>query len=217
MPTELRMTRATLSTLTALAVLALAAAPACAQTGNLSDVSGPVITGSGPAGGSFLGAGLRSENEMFGRAGDLVVFRNAGIGCALRGAEAAYRDSVAGQPQTAAQRRVLDLLAVNAGTPSADAVAAALAHGADAGSPLGMAARRLADALNGLMRDQGGCSQSREDYTEAPQWQEAIEAFQHYIHDAPDAAFSPPAPELLAIHAALQRMVVGALRRPGGQ
>ncbi|HEV7589100.1 MAG TPA: hypothetical protein VGO40_13380 [Longimicrobium sp.] len=213
------MTRATRSTLAALAVLALAAAPAGAQTGNQSDITGPVITGSGPAGGSFLGAGLRSENELFGRAADAVVFRNARIGCAVRGAEAAYRDSVAREPQTPAQRRVLDLLAVNADRPAADpvaaAVAAALAHGADPGSPLGMAARRLADALDGLMRDRGGCAQARQEYTEAPQWREAIDAFQHYVHDAPDSAFSPPAPELLAIHAALQRVVEEALRRRG--
>jgi hypothetical protein len=193
--------------------VARAVATASAQGGNQSDISGPVVTGSGAVGGSFLGAGLRSENEMFGRAGKEVVFRNARIGCAVRGAEAAYRDSAARQPQTPAQRRVFDLLAVNAGTPSADAVAAALAHGAAAGSPLGMAARRLADALNGLMRDRGGCAQARQEYTEAPQWREAIDAFQRYVADAPASAFSPPAPELLAIHAALQRVVEEALRR----
>jgi hypothetical protein len=195
------MTRATLTALAALATLALAAAPARAQGnshGHRSDHTGHHNTGSW---------GMRSVNELFARSGTGVVFRTAKLACALRGAERAYRDSVAAQPQTAAQRRVLDLLAINAGTPSADAVAAALAHGADAGSPLGQAARRLADALSGLMRDRGGCGDSREDYPEAPQWEEAVEAFQDYVRDAPDSAFSPPAPELLEIHQALLSVI----------
>jgi hypothetical protein len=203
----------TRSTLAVLAALALSSLPAGAQTGNQSESSGPVITGSGPAGGSFLGAGLRSENEMFNRVGDAVVFRNARIGCGVRNAERAYRDSVAARPLTPAQRRVLDLLAITAGPPSVEAVATALTHGADPASPLGVAAHRLAAALDGLMRERGGCTPARQDYAEAPQWQEAIAAFQDYVSNAPDSAFSPPAPELLAIHAALQRVVEGALQR----
>jgi len=188
----------------------LAAAPAAAQTGNQSDVSGPYSNGP-------FGAGMRSENEMFGRAGDVVVFRNARIGCALRGAERAYRDSVANLPLTPSQERVLTLLGAHAGTPSADAVAAALARGSGPSSPLGQAARRLADALNGLMRDRGGCSSSREVYDEAGQWQEAIEAFQQYAKNAPAEALSPPAPELIAIHDALQAVIDAALRNPGAR
>lgn len=206
------MMRATFAALAALASLAVAAAPAGAQHGghhgNHSDHSGHISTES---------FGMRSVNELFGRSGNGVVFRSARIGCALRGAERDYRDSVATQPQTDAQRRVLDLLAIDAGTPPADAVAAALAHGADAGSPLGQAARRLADALNGLMRDRGGCADSREEYPEAPQWEAAIQAFQDYVAHAPDSAFSPPAPELLAIHDALQSVVTRALAHPGAR
>jgi hypothetical protein len=197
------MTRATLAALAALASLVLAAAPARAQHGNHSDYSGHYSTGS---------FGMRSVNELFSRAGNDVVFRSARVGCAVRGAERDYRDSVATQPQTPGQRRVLDLLAINAGTPSADAVAAALAHGAGAGSPLGQAARRLADALSGLMKDLGGCSQVRDEYPEAAQWQEAVRAFQDYVDHAPDSAFSPPAPELVAIHAALQSVITHVLK-----
>jgi len=199
------MTRATLAALAALASLALAAAPARAQHGNHSDHSGHYSSGVW---------GMRSVNELFSRTGNDVVFRSARMGCAVRGAERDYRDSVATQPQTPAQRRVLDLLAINAGTPSADAVAAALARGADAGSPLGQAARRLADALSGLMRDLGGCPRERDEFPEAEQWRQAIKAFQDYVHDAPDSAFSPPAPELVAIHAALQSVVTRALSKP---
>jgi hypothetical protein len=204
------MTRATLAALAALATLALAAAPAQAQ-GNSpahshrSDHTGHHNTGSW---------GMRSVNELFARSGNGVVFRTAKLGCALRGAERAYRDSVATQPQTPAERRVLELLAIDAGSPPVDAVAAALAHGADPGSPLGQAARRLADALSGLMQDRAGCPDERAEYPEATQWEAAIDAFQDYVKDAPDSAFSPPAPELLAIHAALQRVVEGALAHP---
>lgn len=199
------MTRATFAALAALASLALAASPARAQTGNDSDHSGHHVTGSW---------GMRAVNEMFGHSGDDVVFRTPRIGCALRGAESAYRDSVAALPQTPAQRRVLDLLAINRGTPSADSVAAALARGAGPESPLGMAARRVADVLMGLMQERAGCPQERSEYPEAPQWQEAIDAFQDYVRHAPDSALSPPAPELLAIHQALLSVINRTLDHP---
>lgn len=209
------MTRATRFALTAgAAALALAGAPAAAQSGNQTDISGPIITGSGPAGGSYLGAGLRSENEMFGRIGDDVVFRNARIGCGVRGAVDFWRDSVARVTRAPAEERVYRLLTATVDSVAiTGAVAAALAHGSDAAAPLGVASRRLADALYGLMRDRGGCSPNRREYTEAPRWREAIEAFKDYVRDAPDRAFSPPAPELMAIHAALQSVVWNALRR----
>jgi hypothetical protein len=211
MRTEHTMIRATLAALAALATLALAAAPARAQ-GNSpghshrSDHTGHHNTGSW---------GMRSVNEMFAHNGnDDVVFRTPRIGCSLRGAEAAYRDSVATQPQTPAQRRVLDLLAINPGTPSPDAVVAALARGAGPDSPLGMAARRLATALTGLIQARAGCSEDRGEYPEAPQWQEAIDAFQDYVRNAPDSALSPPAPELLAIHQALLSVINRTLDHP---
>jgi hypothetical protein len=193
------------------AALLLAAAPARAQVGNQSDVP-PTGPASGAAG-SYLGPGLRTENEMFARdrGGELTVFRNAATGCALRAAERLYRDSLAAAPRTPAQARVQTLLGLLPGTPDPEAVAAALAHGAEPTSPLGRAASALAMALNGLMRDLGPCADRREAYTEAPQWQEAIRAFNAYIHTAPDAAFSPPAPELVAIHEALQTVVFRTL------
>ncbi len=200
-----------LRSLAAAALAALAAAPARAQTGNQSDNSGPNITGSGATGGSFLGPGLRTENEMFARSGGQVVFRTPAVGCALRGAERAYRDSVNAATPTASEARVQTLLGVRDGAADRDAVANALAHGASPDSDLGRKAGALADALNGLMRDRGGCADTRQGYEEAPQWQEAIRAFNDYVHNAPDEAFTPPAPELVAIHAALQSVVARTL------
>jgi hypothetical protein len=191
-----------------------AAAPARAQIGNQSDTSGPIPTGSGPAGGSFLGPGLRTENEMFARTGNQVTFRNARTGCALRTAERSYRDSVAAVTPTPSEMRVQTLLGARDGAADPNAVATALAHGASPDSPLGRAAQSLANALNGLMRDRGGCADTREAYDEAPQWQDAVRAFNDYLRTAPDDAFSPPAPELVAIHDALQSVVYHTLRNP---
>jgi hypothetical protein len=208
------MTRATLAALAALASLALAAAPARAQQGNNSDNSGHYSAGSW---------GMRSVNELFSRVGNDVEFRSERIGCAIRGAERAWRDSVATHPQTPYQRFVSDLLTVGGATPAADSVTAALVRGAGPGTPLTQAARRLATALNGLMRDRGGCSQTPADsisgrrpdeFPEAPQWQEAIRAYQAYVRNAPDGVFSPPVPELVAIHAALQSVITRALSSP---
>jgi len=204
------MTRTLLPRLLAAAALLLAAAPIRAQTGNQTDIPiGPI---GAAAGGSYLGPGLRTVNELFARNGaDDTVFRNAGLGCAVRTAERVYRDSVAPLPHTPAEAAVLTLLGILPGTPDPAAVAAALSHGADPASPFGLSARALADALNGLMRVPEGCPDERGAYAEAPRWQEAIRAFNDFIRHAPDAAFSPPAPELVAIHAALQTVVYHTL------
>jgi hypothetical protein len=191
---------------------------ASAQIGNSTDPGFPgPITGGGANSGSFLGAGLRTENELFKRIGDRVVFRTAKLGCALRGAEQSYRDSVAGAPHSPSQQRVLDLLAVTPGTPPTDAVAAALAHGAAPGTALATAARTLADAMTGLMQDRGGCGSGEQDFPEAEQWQRAIDAFKAYVHDAPDAAFAPPAPELVALHDAILYVVSRTLSDPSAR
>jgi len=204
------MIRRHLITLLAPAALLLAAAPARAQVGNQSDPGIPTIGAAGS--GSYLGPGLRTENELFARAGNTVVFRNAKTGCAIRNAVQSYRDSVASAPRTASQARVQTLLGAIDGNPDLAGVAAALAHGADPATPLGRAAQALANALNGLFRNRGGCSDDRNAYDEAPQWQEAIRAFNDYVRNAPDSAFSPPAPELVAIHDALQSVVYQALQ-----
>jgi hypothetical protein len=198
----------------AAACAVLAAAPARAQSGNNSDNGGFIPAGSGPQSGSFLGPGLRTENELFARRQGQVVFRNVRTACALRGAERAYRDSVAATTPTPSEARVQTLLGAREGSGDADAVAAALRHGAAPDSPVGKAARTLADALNGLLRDRGACGAERQDFDEAPQWQEAIRAFNDYVRTAPDEAFSPPAPELVAIHDALQSVVYRTLRNP---
>ena len=154
------------------AAVVVATTPARAQIGNQSDPGPPVISTAGA--GSYLGPGLRTQNDMFVGSGDEILFRNAAIGCAVRNAERAFGDSVVTAPRTAAQLRVQTLLGLVEGAPDAPAVAAALAKGADPASPLGQASRSLADALAGLMRNRCACADNRDQYTEAPQWREAI-------------------------------------------
>jgi|GEM_PF-1659416 len=207
------MARIRLLPFLAAAALAAGALPAAAQTGNQSDI--PITPISAAGGGSYLGPGLRTDNEMFTRtSGGNTFFRNAGIGCQVRTAEQAWRDSVAAAPRTPSEARVQILLGAIPGPPQVDAVAAALAHGADPASPTGRAARALAEALDGLYVDRCGCVERREEYVEAKPWQEAIRAFNEYVRVAPESAFAPPAPELVAIHAALQRVIFAALHRP---
>lgn len=193
------------------AALVLAAVPARAQSGNQSDI--PPTIGGGAGGGSFLGPGMRTENELFADLGRRTVFRSARLGCALRTAESAYGDSVRSTPRTPAELAVFTLLGVLPGIADQTAVEVALAHGAAPGSEPGRAAARLAAALNGLMRPQCGCVEKRDEYVEAPQWKEALRAYNAYLRVAPDGFFAPPAPELIAIHTALQHVVYGTLEK----
>jgi hypothetical protein len=206
------MARIRLLPLLAAAALLAGALPAAAQSGNQSDI--PITPISGAGGGSYLGPGLRTDNEMFTRtSGGHTFFRSAGMGCQLRTAEQAWRDSVAAAPRTPSEMRVQILLGALPGPPQVDTVAVALAHGAAPASPTGRAARALAEALDGLLVNRCGCVERREEYVEAKPWQDAIRAFNDYVRIAPESAFSPPAPELVAIHAALQQVIFATLHR----
>lgn len=200
-----------LTPLAALA-LALAAAPAAAQSGNQSDPGGPNITGSGPNGGSFEGAGIRTENEMFARSGRGVVFRNGRIGCAVRGAAREYLDSLRAAPRDAAHRLVLDVL-LERRQDRVDLLALRLTNGSR--SPEVQAhARVIADSLAAIADDIGAaCSADRDDYREASRWEAAIRAFNDLVDDAPDDYFAPPPCELIAVRDALRSVVERALGR----
>lgn len=198
----------------AVAATLAAAAPVLAQSGNQSDVPGPNPTGSGAAGGSYQGAGMRLQNELFDQANGHTIFRTAHLGCLLRSAEKVYDDSLARTSTPPSVRRVETLMRSAPSTRSpalADSVAAALARGAAPGSVLDLHARALAAAVDGVMQDRCGCVGDRDGYVEAPQWQRALAAFEDYVHTAPDSALSPPAPELVAIRDALQTVVDRAL------
>ncbi|HYW09716.1 MAG TPA: hypothetical protein VE913_22320, partial [Longimicrobium sp.] len=100
----------------------LLATGAAAQGGNQSDIGFPIITGSGAVGGNMSGPGLRAGNALFARDSRSTRFRNATVGCSVRTAARAYRDSVAGVPRDPRSAAVDALLA---GSPSADPAAVA--------------------------------------------------------------------------------------------
>jgi hypothetical protein len=193
--------------------LALCAAPAAAQSGNQTDPSGPNITGSGPHGGSYLGGGIRTENEMFARSSEKIVFRNGRVGCAVRDASREYLDSLRTAPLDDVTRSLAALLA-SPGADRADRLAAGLANGSS--DPAVQAhARTIADALAGLFvpPDSAVCSADRERYEEAPRWETAIRALNELVELAPDSYFAPPPCELVAVRNALRAVVERALGR----
>lgn len=203
-----------LAPLAALALALLAAAPAGAQTGNQSDISGPNITGSGAAAGSYQGAGVRTENEMFAHLGDRTVFRSARIACATRTAAAAYRDSVSRLPLTP-PRALVEAVALEtdpARRDAVDALAARLSRGLS--GEQAARARTLAESLVGLLALSCDCAPDREAYDEAPRWERALRTFNDLVDDAPEPYFAPPPDELLAVHEMLFDIVGRVLGRP---
>ncbi len=184
---------------------------AAAQSGNQSDIAFPNTTGSGAAGGSFAGPGLRSVNALFASDALGTRFRSAGVGCTVRTAARMYADSVAAAPRGAGSPAVLALLL---GTPSADAaaVASALSRGAPRAQE---EARRLSDALHGLYAPPAGCPDDAGEFPEAGRWREAIRAYHALLRALPDAVLAPPPAELLTVHDALQGVLLKSTRRPG--
>ena len=196
----------------ALAAAALSLAPlasAAAQTGNQSDVSGPNITGSGGAGGSFLGAGIRVENEMFIGRGGNALFRSARIGCPVRLAAREYLDSVAPLPPERSTLLVDAVLSDPGRSDLVETLARNLSRGLSGESAA--EARALAESLAGLFQTPCDCPVSNEAYTEAPRWEAAIRLFNDLVDDAPDAYLAPPPPDLVAVHDALHQVVTRAL------
>ena len=192
-----------------LAATLLLAVGAAAQTGNQSDIGFPNVTGSGAVGGHLNGPGLRGANELFVHDALATRFRNAAVGCGVRSAARAYADSAAAAPRDPRSAAVYALLA---GSPSADAgaLAAALSRGAPAAAG---EARALANALRGLYAPPTGCPDDAEEFAEAPRWEEAFQAYRAFLRALPDEALAPPAPELLAVHDALENVLVKSTRR----
>ncbi|HYJ78247.1 MAG TPA: hypothetical protein VEW03_01490 [Longimicrobiaceae bacterium] len=184
----------------ALAALA-AAAPVRGQTGNASDAPAPPPP-------TFL----RNDVALSPR---FLADLRADV-CAVGSAIDAYRDSVsrsvsADSVRRDAERRVMELLAADSlqGASAVRAVADALAGPYGDESPVGRAARRVAEALIGLLQPRGGCvvepAERREQgRREAERWTRALRAYSDFIEAAPPSLFSPPAPELLALHDALE-------------
>ena len=210
--------------LLAAAAALLAAAPAAAQP-NRSDMTGPGFAGSGVAGVGYHGAAFRDiENALFRRADGRVVFRNRAIACrvvaraAMEAAELrdggkrpprSWENAAPFQPQ--AQADVATLL-TEAGTSTASArrVLHAL-RGGMPGEP-GDAPEQLVAALAGLFREGDGLvCPARERWVAGERWAAALQAYEFFVREAPDASLDPVSPELAVIGMVLRDLVDAGL------
>lgn len=217
--TTVRGTVSILRFLLPAAALALAV-PAAAQPFD-SDVTGPIITGSGVAGVGYHGAAFRDvENALFRHLNGRVVFRSAAIADAVTARAAEMeRAACAGQLQAPpewrghitlpedAQRVVCGLLArPGLDTPEAREALAALA-GVD-GVP-GEDAVRLVAALAGLFRTETEFVDTRGRFPAGERWEQAFRAYEEFLDDAPASVLDPP-PAILAVTGLVLRELVVA-------
>jgi hypothetical protein len=208
-----------------LLALALCAAPAAAQIGNQSDITGIIVTG-GSLMGFVPGRGLGNGHQAaLIESKGTVRYGTARVACAV----AAVADSTVAMlragtlpsapPRTApltgdAQRDLAGLVRPADGLHgNVDAFAAALARHAD-GSPSTPAeteaATALARALDGLMTGGGSCG-TAPDPVPAAQLAAAFAAYSDLVGGASAALLSAPSPELLATQALLERLARAAL------
>lgn len=208
-----------------LLALALCAAPAAAQIGNQSDITGIIVTG-GSLMGFVPGRGLvAGHNAALIESKGTVRYGTARVACAVAAAGDTTVQQLQGgtlpsaPPRTApltgdAQRDLAALVRHPADKPgNVDGFAAALARHAD-GSPSTAAemqtATALARALNGLTDGAGSCG-SVPDSVPAPQLAAAFSAYADLVGVASPALLREPSPELLATQAVLERLARAAL------
>ncbi|HEX6370119.1 MAG TPA: hypothetical protein VF006_14455 [Longimicrobium sp.] len=218
------MNRTLFSALVAAAVLAVA--PLDAQEVFRTDVTGPVITGSGVAGYPVLPV-RDLEGALFRHMDGRTAFRTRAVADAVlseaaeaqRAACAATLQKPAEWPDSlpmdaAAQRAVCGLLA-RPGMDGDDArrVLAAL-RGGERGTE-GDAAYQLVAALAGLGAERPAYVDARQRYTDGLRWEMALRAYQHYLNTAPDALMDPPPAETVAIAVILDRVVDAGLAASG--
>ena len=210
--------------LLAAAAALLAAVPAAAQRGGRSDMTGPGLAGSGVAGVGYHGAAFRDiENALFRRAEGRVVFRSPAIACrvmARASAEAVelrdgslhpprrWENAAPFQPQ--AQADVAGLLTEQGtATHAARRVLAAL-RGGMPGEP-GDEPEQLVAALAGLFREGEGACPARDRWVAGERWAAALQAYEYFVREAPDASLDPISPELAIIGVVLRDLVDAAV------
>jgi hypothetical protein len=206
----------------AAAAALLAAVPAAAQP-NRSDMTGPAVAGSGVAGVGYHGAAFRHiENAVFRRAEGRVVFRSPAIACRVMARAAletvelrdgglrpprGWQNAAPFAPQAQADVAAL-LTEEGTATPAARRVLAAL-RGGMPGEP-GDEPEQLVAALAGLFRERPVCP-ARERWVAGERWAAALQAYEHFVREAPDASLDPISPELAIIGVVLRDLVDAAL------
>ncbi|HEU0302900.1 MAG TPA: hypothetical protein VFR37_25790 [Longimicrobium sp.] len=204
--------------LPALAAAALAAAPAHAQPFR-SDVTGPIVTGSGIAG--YPVVPVRDvEDALFRDVDGRTAFRSRAVADALLNAAAEgqraacagtlqppprWPDSVRLAPE--AQRVVCGLLARGL---DRERVLHVLREG-QPGQP-GDRAEKLVEALAGLGAVEPEFLDPRQEYVAGDRWKAAIRAYDEFIDHAPDSLMDDPPAELMVIAVILGSAVDAGLR-----
>lgn len=204
--------------LPSLIAAALAAAPAGAQPFR-SDVTGPIITGSGVAGYPVLPV-RDVEDALFRDVDGRTAFRNRGVADALLNAAAeAQRAACSGTLQPPpdwpdsvrldgeAQRIVCGLLARGL---DRERTLNVLREG-QPGRP-GDLAETLVDALAGLGAVEPEFLDPRQQFIAGDRWQAAIRAYDAFIDAAPDSLMDDPPAELVVIGVILGYGVDAGLR-----
>ena len=203
----------------------LAAAPLHAQETFRSDVTGPIVTGSGVAGMGYPVVPVRDiENALFRNVNGRSAFRTRAVADAVasQAAEAqraacsgtlqrpaSWRDSLA--LPVDAQRIVCGLLAKpGMDTDEARRVLAVLRGGLE-GLPGGDAADALVRALAGLTSEELRFVDERQRFVAGARWEEAFRAYDAYLEVVPAEALDPPPPVLVVIGALLEQVVEAGL------
>lgn len=213
--------RPSFAPLAALVAALLAAAPAAAQPFR-SDDTGPILTGSGVAGGAFPGAAFRGlEDALFRRVGDGTAFRTRAIADAMLATAAAQgraacsgsleppRHWPAGVPlDSAAQRTVCGVLE-RPGAPERAALLRALTGGLP--GPHVERAEALVASLDGILRRDPAFLDARERWLDGAAWELALRAYDAYLTAAPAALLDPPPHALVVVGTILQRVVDAGL------
>jgi hypothetical protein len=205
-----------------LAAAALLAAPAHAQPFN-SDVTGPIITGSGVAGMGYPIIPFRDiENALFRQVNGRTAFRTRAIADAMLSAAAeAQRAACSGTLQPPAdwpdsialpldaQRAVCGLLTGNASREERDRVVRLLTGGVE--GPHVALAQRLVELLSGLASMEMTFVDDRQRFVAAGNWKEALRVYTDYLAAAPDSVMEDPPGELVVIAAILDAVVDAGL------
>jgi hypothetical protein len=187
-----------------------------------SDNTGPIITGSGVAGGGYTGAGFRDlENALFRGVEGRIAFRTREVADAVLGAARELgravcegslqppREWPASLPlDTAAQRVVCGVA-----EERRDSTTAWLLHTLTGGipGPHVAAAEELVASLAGIFRGAAVPLDPRARWIDGARWARVLEAYEAYLNAAPPALLDPPPGELAVIGAVLQEVVRAGL------
>lgn len=178
------------------------ASPAPAQNGNQSDITGPIPTTSDIAGGAFTTTtgGGGTETVFSGGATAQASVNQAAATVSSQLSAGSLSAPAGGSISASAQTAVYNILTANAELGSSlSAVANSLTSAP--GAPPATAVQNLLDSLVGLLRGRK---------ITAAKLLAAIRAYNSMI-DASNAAFlSTPPAELLAIQAALSKLIAAA-------